>query len=401
MVVKKLATVTTTGILLLGSFAPAAFANTVIAGNGFGSNNAAQVSNTNATTVEQTNTAHVDNSVDSHIDTGNNSADNLTGGSASINTGDAGSSVGISNAVNLNQAQVSMGGTTGGGQLFIEGNGAASANSGSQTSANNTNLFQTNKADLNNEVDTSVNTGVNAADNLTGGDASIRTGTASTFTNIMNQANGNWASLTGTPSLGNTTGVIAGNGALSTSAEALDNQNATTAVQDNRAYISNEVEGKLQTGNNSADNGTNSSASILTGGALFNTNVLNRVNANTANIDMLGGGGGTGLDKILGNGAGANNSLSDNSNSNLSVFGTNKADLSNQVESNLHTGANALDNATGGLFTLSDPSILTGHAVQQTTVQNEANDNQLGVMNLGGQSVSFSFDPLGLLGGLL
>lgn len=403
MLIKKLATFTTTGILLLGSLAPAAFANSAIIGNGFGSDNATHVNSTNTLTVEQNNTTRANNTVDSQLVTGNNTANNLTGGSASISTGDALSSVGISNTANLNQAHLNgVNDGSGNEKLIIEGNGAGSSNAGSQTSSDNASLFQTNLASLTNHVTTDANTGNNAANNLTGGDASIRTGAATTFTDIMNEANSNKVHIMGGlgSDFGGNAGVIAGNGSFSASSADLNSQRALTVVQDNAANFNNGVWNNLTTGNNSASNGTDSHASINTGGAFADTNVRNLANENNTQIDLLGGVQ-TRLDKIWGNGAESANSLTDNSNSNLSVFGTNNADLNNQVGPNLHTGNNAVNNQTGGFFLFSDPSVRTGQAMQQTTIENEANDNQIGAVNLGGTNFSFSFDPMGLFGGLL
>jgi hypothetical protein len=399
MLKKTITTAIVTGSLLLSTISPA-LADTALVGNGAGSDNRASVTSSNDTTVVQDNTAHVDNSVDSHLNTGGNSANNLTGGSAAILTGDAVAGTSINNQLNQNQASLTGNGGLGNGTTVISGNGAWSDNSANANSSNATNLFQNNQANVNNHVNTNANTGFNHADNATGGDVAIQSGTAQAWTNLNTMANSNWANVQGFGNgFGGSANVINGNGAFSQSDLNARNNNGVTAVQNNNAWVDNSVRGNLNTGRNSANNGTNSSASIYTGNANANTNVNNLLNSNIAQLENLGGNGS--LNKILGNGAFSNNNLTDTSNGNVSDFATNNADVHNRVSPRLSTGKNELNNGTGGLFFFSDPSVRTGGAYQSSNVQTTSNSNSLGEMNFGGQNFSFEFNPAGLLSGFL
>lgn len=397
-----LATSVTTASLVLSSFlSTAAYADTTaVVGNGAFSTSRADVNASSNTTVAQNNTAQVDNTVTTNADTGHNSANNLTGGSAAILTGDASSAVNIQNMLNQNLANVTGANAGNGSQTLLQGNGAGSDNNANTNASANTQVFQTNLADVNNHVKTNENTGYNSADNLTWGNAVIRSGNASAWTNLGTQANSNTANVMGgNQGYGGQAAVVAGNGAWSQNDLQTNNQNTMTTVQNNNAYVSNSVQGKLDTGYNSADNGTFGNASIYTGNAQADTNVWNRLNANYATVTSAGNSGS--LDKILGNGYGSNNTLTDTSSRNVSAFGTNYADLSNQVSPKLKTGYNALNNETGSLFGYVDPAVRTGTAHSYSNVVNEANSNQVAQMSFGGTNYSFDFNPLGLLGGFL
>ena len=398
---KTLVTLLTSGSLVLGSVAPFAYADTAaIAGNGAFSSNQADLANHNTATVVQNNNAHVVNDVNTNANTGGNSANNLTGGSASILTGDAVSGVAINNMLNSNQAHI-MGGDTSGngnGQVILTGNGAYSWNDANAKSTNNSSLFQTNTADVNNRVNNNLNTGRNYADNATGGDVAIRTGDAKAYTMLDTQANRNVADIMGTGFGGGSKAVIGGNGAFSSNNADLNSSNNATAVQDNNARVNNFVNGNFNTGKNSANNATDGNVSIRTGSAFADTSVDTQANQNVAHLDGFGGNGfGGDLVKILGNGAYSSNAVSDKSNNNSSYFGTNTADVTNHVTPHFNTGKNALENFTGGFFLYGDPSIYTGGAGSRTDVQTTANSNDFSSFNMGGTNFGLSFDPGALL----
>src|SRR3989338_3997974 len=105
---RKLATAIATGALLLNAFAPLAFASTTIqiSGNGVGSNNYANVTQTSTTTVKQSNNASVTNNVDAYADTGDNSAKWNTGGDVTVNTGNATVNTSVSTQAKIGRAHV-------------------------------------------------------------------------------------------------------------------------------------------------------------------------------------------------------------------------------------------------------------------------------------------------------
>lgn len=399
MTIKKtLVTVLTSGSLILGSMAPMAYADVAVVGNGAGSDNHANVSSNSDTTVVQNNRANVDNNVSTYASTGGNSANNLTGGNAAIMTGDAVAVTGITNLLNSNSAHVDNCTTCGGqgGMVVIDGNGAYSYNRVNADNSANIALFQNNSADVNNNVHNDLFTGHNNADNATGGNVSIRTGNAKAITDVVTKANSNVADIMGGGNGGFMTAGIAGNGAFSSNDISLMNNHDVQAVQDNNAWVNNRVDGDFNTGLNHANNGTNGDIAIMTGDAVADTGIYNKLNANIARIVDCGCGLGGDLVKIYGNGAFSASEVNANNNHSLSDFGTNDAYVNNFARPDLMTGHNALDNATGGYFRFSDPSVRTGNAVSQTVVDNEANLNDFGSFNMGGVNFGLGFDPMGL-----
>jgi len=170
-------------------------AEVLISGNGSESDNDVVLGLESATAVFQTNDADVDNDVDVDADTGDNSADDNTGGTVSIDTGDAEVAVLLSTAVNTNSARV--GGDSGGSSVSarILGNGSGSDNDIKLGLARSLVVNQVNLANLDNDVDVDADTGDNSADDNTGGDVSIDTGDAEVAVGIDNMANFNSADV--------------------------------------------------------------------------------------------------------------------------------------------------------------------------------------------------------------
>src|SRR3989344_8850664 len=182
---RKLTTAFAAGALLFSSFATPAFAGTTIeiSGNGSSSDNDANVTLQQQTTVVQENNADIDNNVDVSADTGNNDANDNTGGDVDIDTGDATVDVSVSNTVNSKTANVDCC-PTGETEVLISGNGTDSKNNAELNMANETELFQSNNADIDNHVDADAKTGKNDAEDNTGGSVSIDTGNATVKTDL-------------------------------------------------------------------------------------------------------------------------------------------------------------------------------------------------------------------------
>ena len=84
------------GTMFLSLVTPALAETTIeITGNGYNSTNDATVKFTGDTTVYQENTAIVINKVESDADTGNNDANQNTGGSVGVLTGDSSTKVAV------------------------------------------------------------------------------------------------------------------------------------------------------------------------------------------------------------------------------------------------------------------------------------------------------------------
>lgn len=171
-------------------------ADVEISGNGAKSENEANLALDTATTVFQTNYAYLKNTVDADSDTGDNDANYNTGGSVSIETGDADTTVLIENKVNSNLARVGGGDGQGGSvSLRILGNGAESDNDINLALKRSLTLSQDNLASIKNKVDADADTGDNDANYNTGGSESIETGDATVGVGIDNLANFNFADL--------------------------------------------------------------------------------------------------------------------------------------------------------------------------------------------------------------
>jgi hypothetical protein len=85
----------------------------LISGNGSNSDNTVDLKMGQLTEVFQENEADVTNLVWADSDTGGNNAEDNTGGSVSIDTGNASTTVGLSTSANANSASVGGGSGTG------------------------------------------------------------------------------------------------------------------------------------------------------------------------------------------------------------------------------------------------------------------------------------------------
>lgn len=80
--------------------------NLSVTDNGAGSTTSVNIDSNQQTTIDQSNEANLTNQVDSQTNTGGNASSGNTGGQNIITTGDAETSVDITNKVNLNQVQI-------------------------------------------------------------------------------------------------------------------------------------------------------------------------------------------------------------------------------------------------------------------------------------------------------
>src|SRR3989344_808041 len=195
---KKVVTAFAAATLLVNSALPA-FAGTtlIISGNGSSSDNTADVNLNSTTTVVQSNEADIDNDVHVYADTGDNSADDNTGGSVTLKTGDIDvKSIEITNALNSNSARVGGGGG-GAGDLsaWIIGNGSNSDNDIDLDLDRSVTLVQSNEADVENKVKVYADTGDNSADDNTGGEIDVETGDIDVKVALDTWANFNWAEV--------------------------------------------------------------------------------------------------------------------------------------------------------------------------------------------------------------
>ena len=394
-----------TAAIIAQGFAGVALAtlDVEISGNGANSDNTTNVTVQNQTQVTQNNTANITNNVDVSADTGKNDANKNTGGDVDITTGNATTTVGVSNTANSNVADVNEC-CVGDLNVKISGNGAKSDNDANVRVANRTWVDQNNYAKIKNDVDVDSDTGKNDANGNTGGSVSITTGNSSSDVAVSNTANKNVATVGNGSGGGTLSVVISGNGWNSDNTANVAVRSQTGVRQYNTARITNDVDVDADTGKNDANHNTGGDVEISTGNADADVDVSNLANFNFADVDSCG----CILDgtvKIAGNGARSDNDATvrlasltavDQNNDyscgyghrggndvNSSSENGHKSKPCNDVNVDLDTGKNDANGNTGDPD--GDPSVTTGNAEADVVVETTANSNVVG-------NADFDFD---------
>jgi len=165
-----------------------------ISGNASDTENKVELGMESRVELWQENEADVENDVDAFAGTGKNEAKDNTGGSVSIDTGDASVTIDLSTGANWNSAKVGgSGGGLGSLSALILGNGTDSNNTILLGLGSGVLIAQANEADVDNDVDAFAGTGANEANDNTGGESSIDTGDATVDVTVDNMVNFNWA----------------------------------------------------------------------------------------------------------------------------------------------------------------------------------------------------------------
>lgn len=261
-----------------------------ISGNGSDSDNDIDLDLDNDVKVTQVNHANVWNYVDVEAETGDNEAEDNTGGSVKIETGNASATVSVSTAANSNSAWVS-GGNGNGGSLsaLILGNGADSDNEIELELESEKELNQTNVAEILNDVDVEADTGENEAEDNTGGPVDIETGDATADVTVDNMVNFNWADIDGCGCIEDLLAKISGNGTDSDNEIKAELESELEVTQDNFFDCKGEIEDacaevkvELETGDNEAEGNTQGGEdpTIETGDAEGTVEVNNSGNSN-------------------------------------------------------------------------------------------------------------------------
>lgn len=396
---QKVGAVVTAGVMFL-SMASSVFAQTTleISGNGDSSSNGVALTQTTTTNVVQSNSADIHNDVNANANSGENDASRNTGGSTSIDTGNAKTNVTVANTANSNAANVACCNANSDTNVLISKNGVDTTNTVALGQKSTVGLYQDNNANIKNDVDAKANTGKNDAKSNTGGDVTVNTGDATTMVGILNTANANVATVGGNGQTG--TGLvdltIIGNGDRSDNAIALTLAHSTTVKQDNSARIDNDVDANANTGKNNANRNTGGDVLIDTGNAKTNVGIDNTVNFNFANVDC-----GCLLDvtgKVAKNGVDSTNKLVAALGSDLGVFQDNcgtqaptlletlsvihreGCKLNNDVNAKAGTGENDNKSNTGSPLS-GDPAVWTGNAESNTDLSTTGNANAYGADN--------------------
>jgi hypothetical protein len=404
---KKVASAIAAGALLFNTVMPVVAGTTIeISGNGSDSTNKAEVDVEQTTVVSQSNEANIKNTVNASANSGYNDANRNTGGNVSVDTGDATTKVDVANTVNSNQAEVQC--CEGDVDVLISGNGDNSYNkvdldvNHSRHDESGTFVEQENEANIKNEVDADSNTGKNDANRNTGGDVEITTGSATTSVDILNQANGNSAKVSGNNDGVKLSARILDNGADTTNKIYLDYEHSIVLDQDNEANVDNDVNADSDSGKNDANRNTGGEVSIDTGDAKTDVEIDNWLNFNWADVDC-----GCLLDvlaKIDGNGDDSYNKIEADFEDGLFVEQENscgeehhrrgpqgftalfelggrrhhdKECLENEVYADADTGKNEVERNTQGEHGV-DPSVETGNATTDVVLDNAGNSNVFG-----------------------
>ncbi len=313
--------------------------------NASGSNNNASNNTTTNNNTNQNNDGTVTNNIDFVANTGDNDANKNNAGDVSITTGDAHVAANLLTFLNNNIAgnvvfgvvnifgdlvgdiimpdnvfdQFACSTCGGGTNVTNANNGASSDNNGSVNNTTNNNVFQSNDANITNNLVLETETGNNDASKNNQGDVNITTGSTNVDASILNIANmnilggnmwlvivneaGNWVGklfgapegsvLAGSDGLefamdpnGTINVTNAKNGADSTNNGDVNNTTNNNLNQTNTANVVNNVNLSANTGGNEA-NKNNGNVDIVTGDAEAIANIVNFVNNNIAGGKLL------------------------------------------------------------------------------------------------------------------
>lgn len=246
-------------------------------------------------------------------------------------------------------------------EISVSGNGEGSTNNVNIGSDSTTQTQQSNTAEINNNVDINANTGNNSASENNGGETNITTGDVNTSSEIVNAAVNQ--SFVETGCCGDALALnISGNGSDSNNSIGYSSNKSTNVSIESNTNIENKVQGKANTGNNSA-NQNNGSVSIYTGN-IKATDVIKNNSINIYEVNAKSGTGGSVYISLDGNGADSNNSVNFSNNNSVNINVNNSANIVNNSNWDLNTGGNNANQNNG------DVNITTGDIVFQSTIEN-------------------------------
>lgn len=252
--------------------------------NGPDSHNKATLNLNTNTSVLQNNAAYVNNSVNTTGDSGKNQA-NKNNGNTTILSGDVNVGVNVSTKANANIAKIGGNGENSGSvSILVKNNGPDSDNNVTLKVLKNNLVQQLNKADVNNYINATGNSGGNKADK-NNGNVWLETHDANVKVGVDNLVNFNWASIDCGCLLDNVFAKLGNNGPDSKNKIKASLGGQTTALQNNYADLYNNVYAKAKTGDNKAkgNNGSgkvNDPVVISTGDASDWQTVHNKGNEN-------------------------------------------------------------------------------------------------------------------------
>ena len=291
--------------LMLNMLSPA-FASTTLytGGNGSNTENEIEVEIEQTKLVEQSNSTDISNKFNIDLGTGDNEAEDNTGGDVSIKTGDTDVIIDVENAANENVASLSSCGTCAGEtEVTIAGNGTNSENEVELELETSVWAVQDNHADVDNDIEIDAETGDNDAEDNTGGESSIETGSFVGFIDVANSLNFNSANVACDDCLMDVLAKVADNGTDSENEIEAELEGGVFVTQENSCggfggfsfffhhndCMETELEIDAETGDNQVEDSTNGSDSdpmIETGDAGVDIDVTNEGGVNTYGADF-------------------------------------------------------------------------------------------------------------------
>ncbi len=255
--------------------------------------------------------------------------------------------------------------------IQVTGNGSYSDNNAKVEQRSDTTVVQSNDAHVSNKVSGTASTGGNDANDNTGGNTAIKTGSAQSNATVSNTLNSNSADVLNCNCDKDTKVLISGNGSHSDNDVKLKNSNTTGVFQTNNADVYNNVDTTAKTGDNDANRNTGGDTTIITGNAKSNATVSTVANANQASVGGNGKGEGGSLQAIVsGNGSYSDNDIDLTFDRYTTLKQDNYANVYNWVDASAKTGYNDANDNTGG-----DVAIKTGKAYAVANVDNLVNFN--------------------------
>lgn len=244
-------------------------------------------------------------------------------------------------------------------EFVVTGNGSGSNNEVVIQSESTTSIEQTNTGSVNNDVETSTNTGGNEIED-SNGLSSITTGDATSSVDVETSVNSSVINneCCASDSL---TLEISQNGSSSTNSIDITSTRDTNVSITQNVNVTNEVKGSVNTGENKIKDNVGN-AKVNTGDIFVNSKIKN----GPINVENISGGNGEQslFASVSNNGSGSQNLISALISDLANINTRNNANISNHTVWDLNTGRNEIDGNVG------DASIKTGGIFLNLFVEN-------------------------------
>lgn len=249
--------------------------------------------------------------------------------------------------------------------ITVTGNGAESENEVVVSNDTQTDVQQSNDANITNNISTSSNTGGNTASGNTDGNTVIRTGDAVQQTEVKNEVNHSVVEQNNCCQSSNTNITVSNNGAFSYNEANVRSSNTTNVNVYQNANVVNNIDTYANTGNNKASYNTDGDTVIKTGDIAAIHKVKNGpINLSYISLPAAQNSKSQYL-AIFGNGFGSWNTIDLDEANETSINVVNVANVLNDLKQNYSTGDNKAKFNTDG-----DTAILTGDIAAYTIIDN-------------------------------